>query len=63
MRTIVLDVRQKRILLRLIKAVNFVDKEDGLLPLRRAMLGHLDDSAQFRHSARDGRERHEMRFC
>ena len=53
-----LDVRQERVLLRLVEAVDLVDEEDGRLAgATQLVLGVGDDLAQLLHAVQHGRER------
>ena len=54
---------KKRILLRLIEPMNFIDKEDRRHPPRSPLLRRFDNLTQFRNPSGDRRERHELRFC
>ena len=49
----VLDVRQERVLLRLVEAMNLVDEERGALPVKRQAIARRgDDLAQLAHARR-----------
>ena len=57
-----LDVRQERVLLRLVEAVDLVDEQDGpSAGLTPAMVGGGDDVLDFANAGRDGAERDEVR--
>ena len=57
----VLDVRQERVLLRLVEAVDLVDEQHGPLAVEREPLLGIGDSApNLGHTGHDGRERREV---
>ena len=60
----VLDVRQERVLLRLVEAMNLVDEDDRALALEREPIARRgDDLAQLADAAEHGAERHEVRHA
>src|SRR5579859_4230493 len=59
-----LDMGEYGILLRLIEAMNLVDKEDSALPGELLQLvGFIYHFAQVRHTGRDGAQRHKTRMA
>ncbi len=57
------DVGEERVLLPLVKAMNFIQKQDRPLPLVvAALLGELDDLAELGDRPEHGAHRHEMRL-
>ena len=59
-----LDMRQNSILLRLIKAMNLIDKHNsGLAAKLPEFAGIFDDFAQVGHTSRNRAEPHEMGAC